>query len=523
MCSIIPRLRRRYLNDSRLRGKELMSEMTSSDASFSMEMFPFGHCPEGNSDVSSVTKVEGNDDVEVSSIKTEFSAIALNDRLSSEKTLSCKPTVSSFNDEIDFKISFDDSDDEDYTVIFDKNSFSYKIISVNNLTTDSENDNEKVNMPSLPSPKPTVSCFDDLDFFKYFENEFPAIVYNDAFTSKPDLLTEPTLSPQHIYEFGLTDETSLSKYDEVEQNVLYFNDLFPFNIIQPDDLKSEKDNDDTEIDIIQPSGDMALPLRDQRHQYLRYKGLQYTDVDIVYFEARLARIYRRDVHRVQLGRVRRHIRRREFILALGLHTAEEMETVRFGAYWAEGARQIPDKGDLRDYWIGISSAGDFLGTTPSYNFIRDSTLRLFHRLITCSIVGRSQAPEKVLEIVCFEKEAGSNDIWRELPVIDMGELVRLQICEEIDNTWAWVALGPERQPDAATGAPEAAKDAPAVDEGNQGVLAPVQEPLPPPAPARTLPQRMARLEEDVHEIRGALVEQREVIGAMAKDFSRFTI
>ncbi|GKB32946.1 hypothetical protein Tco_0872347, partial [Tanacetum coccineum] len=109
-------------------------------------------------------------------------------------------------------------------------------------------------MPSLPSPEPAVSCFDDLDFFKDFENEFSAIVYNDTQTSKSDLLTEPILSHQHIDEFDLNDETSLSEYDEEEQNVLYFNDLFPFNIIQPDDLKSEKDNDDNEGDIIQSSG-----------------------------------------------------------------------------------------------------------------------------------------------------------------------------------------------------------------------------------------------------------------------------
>ncbi|GKG03133.1 hypothetical protein Tco_0310769, partial [Tanacetum coccineum] len=32
---------------------------------------------------------------------------------------------------------------------------------------------------------------------------------------------------------------------------------------------------------------------------------------------------------------------------------------------------------------------------------------------------------------------------------------------------------------------------------------------------------MARLKEDVHEIRGALTEQREVIDEMARDFSRF--
>ncbi|GJR36940.1 hypothetical protein Tco_1212624 [Tanacetum coccineum] len=157
------------------------------------------------------------------------------------------------NNEIDFRILFDESDDEDYTVVFDKNSFSYRIISANDLKTDSENDIEKVNVPSFPSPEPKVSCFDDLDFFKDFENEFPAIVYNDALTSKSDFLTEPTLKPQHIDEFDLKDETSLSEYDEVEQNILYFNDLFPFNIIYLDDLMSGKDNDDNKIDIIQSS------------------------------------------------------------------------------------------------------------------------------------------------------------------------------------------------------------------------------------------------------------------------------
>ncbi|GJU97250.1 hypothetical protein Tco_1326521, partial [Tanacetum coccineum] len=93
----------------------------------------------------------------------------------------------------------------------------------------------------------------DVHDLRSVETEFPAIVFNDelssektlscepktndALTSKSDFLTEPILCPQHIDEFDLKDETSLSKYDEVEQNVLYFNDLFPFNIIHPDDLK----------------------------------------------------------------------------------------------------------------------------------------------------------------------------------------------------------------------------------------------------------------------------------------------
>ncbi|GJU13734.1 hypothetical protein Tco_1136130 [Tanacetum coccineum] len=104
-------------------------------------------------------KIWDNEDVyDLGSVETEFPAIVFNDTLTFEATLSCEPTVSSLNDnEIDFRISFDESDDEDYT--------------------------------------PTVSYFDDLDFFKDFENEFPAIVYNDALTSKSDLLSEPILNP----------------------------------------------------------------------------------------------------------------------------------------------------------------------------------------------------------------------------------------------------------------------------------------------------------------------------------------
>ncbi|GKB47132.1 hypothetical protein Tco_0897885, partial [Tanacetum coccineum] len=74
-----------------------------------------------------------------------------------------------------------------------------------------------------------------------------------------DFLTEPTVSPQHINEFNLKDETSLSEYDEEEQNVLYFNDLFSFNVIYPGDSKSDKDNDDRiKIDIEHSSRDLSV-------------------------------------------------------------------------------------------------------------------------------------------------------------------------------------------------------------------------------------------------------------------------
>ncbi|GJX89996.1 hypothetical protein Tco_0343322 [Tanacetum coccineum] len=198
-------------------------------------------------------KVRVDDDLyDLRSVEAEFPAIVIDDTVTPQDALQCKSQVSiPVNDEIDFRISFDESDDEDYTIIGDINSFSYKMISVNNLKIDSENDNEKDCIPSFPPPKPMTNYIDDLDFFNDFENEFPAIVYNDAQTSKSDLLTEPILNPQHIDKFNLNDETSMSKYDEEEQNILYFNDLFPFNIIRSDDLKSEKDNDDNDIDIMQ--------------------------------------------------------------------------------------------------------------------------------------------------------------------------------------------------------------------------------------------------------------------------------
>ncbi|GKD34875.1 hypothetical protein Tco_1250384, partial [Tanacetum coccineum] len=110
----------------------------------------------------------------------------------------------------------------------------------------------------------------------------------------------------------------------------------------------------------------------------------------------------------------------------------------------------------------ISFAGDFLGTAPSYTMIRDPILRLYHILIACSIAGRIQGPEK--------------------------------ICAQFDDTWVWVAMGQERQPDAMVGAIDVAEDAPAIDEGDQAVPAPVQAPQrppPPPPPAtRTVPQRL---------------------------------
>ncbi|GJU78156.1 hypothetical protein Tco_1275226 [Tanacetum coccineum] len=131
-----------------------------------------------------------NEDDSFMNLETKYLAIVFDDI--SDVAFSHEPTVSPLdNNEIDFNISFDEFDDEDYMIVFDENSFSCTIISVDNLKMDSENENDKINIPSSPSPEPTIGYFNDLDFFKYFENEFPAIVYNDL-KSKSDPLNEPS-------------------------------------------------------------------------------------------------------------------------------------------------------------------------------------------------------------------------------------------------------------------------------------------------------------------------------------------
>ncbi|GJS92779.1 hypothetical protein Tco_0799747 [Tanacetum coccineum] len=123
-------------------------------------------------------------------------------------------------------------------------------------------------------PRMNPRCFDDLDFFKDFENEFPAIIYNDALTSKLNFLTKPALSPQHIDESDLKDETSFSKCDEEEQNVKCFNDFFLFNVIYPDDSKSNKDNDDNKIDIEQSLGGNVINTDDGAYAHGSNKLLE---------------------------------------------------------------------------------------------------------------------------------------------------------------------------------------------------------------------------------------------------------
>ncbi|GKD80005.1 hypothetical protein Tco_1342626 [Tanacetum coccineum] len=87
-------------------------------------------------------------------------------------------------------------------------------------------------------------------------------------------------------------------------------------------------------------------------------------------------------------------------------------------------------------------------------------------------------------------------------------------------------MGPKRQPDAAAGAPAIAEDASTIDEGDHAVLAPgqaPQQPPPPPPPAaRTMAQRLGRLEEDVQGLRRDVGSLRELVERSMTDQGRFS-
>ncbi|GKB32458.1 hypothetical protein Tco_0871859 [Tanacetum coccineum] len=293
-----------------------------------------------------------------------------------------------------------------------------------------------------------------------------------------------------------------------------------------------------------------LPPRAQRHLRLRYQVEGYTK-DIVHdFEQRLDMIFGTQVNRVHMldfarlteemgqtlaDRMRmvytgaegqvlftshawrrlfeiRGLLVREFILeffSTCLHIADEMAEDGFEAYWLGSARVIPDKGDLRDHRTKISSDKDFLGPDPSYTFIRDPVRRLCHMLISYNISGRGQTPEKGRKSEArMSKGYFIGHLAEHFGLVSDEGLMGLSVIAH-----AWVAPGLERQPIVVAGAPEVAEGALDVDEGAQAILVPVQAPQPPPSAAstRTMEQRLSRLEEEVHSLRGDMGEQRELL------------
>nr|GEZ51056.1 hypothetical protein [Tanacetum cinerariifolium] len=294
----------------------------------------------------------------------------------------------------------------------------------------------------------------------YFEADFPAIVYNDALTSNENVSPEPTVN-------------------------------------------------------------MALPLKEQRHLWLRYQVEGNTEEIIQDFKLRLDTIFGRRMRMIYTG-AEGHVlftnhawRRlfeirallvRDFILEffstcrisdteLGLDVADTL------CFQLGGSRR---RMTWKEFFLalGLHTTEDFLGADPSMS--------------EGHFIGRL---DEHFGLVSDEGLMGLSVIACVLSIINLDELVKLMICVMLGDTWAWVAPRPERQPIVTVGAPEVTDGAPNVDEGAQAVLAPVQVPQPPLAATKTMPHKMTILEEEVHEMREALGEQIEVLDSMARDFS----
>ncbi|GJX54662.1 hypothetical protein Tco_0283031 [Tanacetum coccineum] len=165
------------------------------------------------------------------------------------------------------------------------------------------------------------------------------------------------------------------------------------------------------------------------------KGLEYTDVDIADFEKMLERIYGREIHRVQ---------------DVGFQGMPEL--MRDGLFGMMRMEHHDDVGVVVFTMLDLDAPG-----TIQFQ-LGGARRRLSWRSL----------------------DVGSSHPILKAPIFE-------EICVQLDDTWAWVAMRPERQPDVAASAPRVAQ--------------------------------MPLKEGDVHEICAALTEQCEVIDAMAHDFS----
>ncbi|GKB77667.1 hypothetical protein Tco_0944562, partial [Tanacetum coccineum] len=145
---------------------------------------------------------------------------------------------------------------------------------------------------------------------------------------------------------------------------------------------------------------------DEDNRKVKIYNLCTNLVDFAYMDLppRDHRIYDKEVHRVHVfdfGGLTE-------LIDVGLRGRMLMEHIDAqGQSFGEAVLELDTVGALqfqlggvrcrmsqRQFILGISSARDFLGIAPSYTSIRDPMLRLCHRLIACSIAGRSQAPKK---------------------------------------------------------------------------------------------------------------------------------
>ncbi|GJU81805.1 hypothetical protein Tco_1284170 [Tanacetum coccineum] len=156
-----------------------------------------------------------------------------------------------------------------------------------------------------------VNYFDDIDYFKDLELEFPAIVFNDTSVSKPKTTPVPNVNSPIVTKLDFDFKISFDESDDEDYTFAYDKNSFSYKLMpisnfKPDSVSDDQTNDlelNYNDDNLETKDemflfiDMALPPRDRRHPHLRFEGLGYTEGDIEDFEGRLGKIFRRGIHR----------------------------------------------------------------------------------------------------------------------------------------------------------------------------------------------------------------------------------
>ncbi|GKB96175.1 hypothetical protein Tco_0982312 [Tanacetum coccineum] len=94
-----------------------------------------------------------------------------------------------------------------------------------------------------------VGYYEDIDYFKDFETDFPAIVYKDALAPDHEILSEPAVSPHRDDRIDFEFKISFDESDDEDYIVSYDKKLFSYKITFVNDLKPDSDNDQVEINI----------------------------------------------------------------------------------------------------------------------------------------------------------------------------------------------------------------------------------------------------------------------------------
>ncbi|GJW63792.1 hypothetical protein Tco_0115676 [Tanacetum coccineum] len=380
--------------------------------------------------------------------ETEFPAIVFYNT-----TLPSKPTVCPPNkNKVDFRISLDESDDEDYMNVLRFNDL-FNIIRPDDLKSEKDN----------------------------YDNDIDIIQSSEGNETTPEAngLSETThdkiIKTFRRGSFIINLKVNIMIWNCYVNGMLFFliiNLYVPFGI--PFDPKLYyKDGSHTKIAEANIWHHYPLLIRDTLGSDTRLRDtprVSYVDLAV-----RLRMVYTGEGQQVmsdtemglnvtdtlcfQLGGIRRRMMWREFILALGLHTEQEMaEAGLLGprpflcSYSRPCEDIVPQDDCLQYFWHAEGrkngarlSGGHFIGRLAMhFSLVGDKGLR------------------------------GLQVVTRELLLIDLHEVGRLNICSRFGDTWAWVAQGPERQQAATAGAHEADEAGPAAKEGAQEIPAPAQ-------------------------------------------------